>query len=221
MQEPHSEGVAKRADIESCAGGDIAGEALTSGTGVRAVEPRSSIFGRRPRGLKGKALSFVVLSRAADEPGAVVGIQARQETLCTRTRRPRRRRPRRAGPWQKAQVEGSTRDLPILLRLTTRPRLAPRLDSPLTGFASPRGEKGRLTGGLNSVRLTVRGAAGRIRRTPSAPVAQLDRVPASGAGGRGFESRRARHFFPSLTGEISSVRLTLWPSRVTGVIAVL
>ena len=43
MKEPHSEGVANHADLESCAGGgDAAGEALTSGTGGPAIEPRNT-----------------------------------------------------------------------------------------------------------------------------------------------------------------------------------
>ena len=46
----------------------------------------------------------------------------------------------------------------------------------------------------------VKGARLTLAFTPetmelvTAPVAQLDRVPASGAGGRAFESRRARHY---------------------------
>ena len=45
MKEPHNEGVANHADLESCAGdGDIAGEALTSGTGGPAIEPRNTQF---------------------------------------------------------------------------------------------------------------------------------------------------------------------------------
>jgi hypothetical protein len=45
MQEPHSEGVANHADLESCAGdGDIAGEALGRGTGGPAIEPRNPEF---------------------------------------------------------------------------------------------------------------------------------------------------------------------------------
>ena len=45
MQEPHSEGVANHADLESCAGdGDIAGEALDRGTGGPAIEPRNPEF---------------------------------------------------------------------------------------------------------------------------------------------------------------------------------
>jgi hypothetical protein len=39
MKEPHSEGVANHADLESCGGdGDVAAEALTSGTGGPANE---------------------------------------------------------------------------------------------------------------------------------------------------------------------------------------
>jgi hypothetical protein len=43
MKEPHSEGVANHADLESCGGGgDPAAEALTSGTGGPANEPRNT-----------------------------------------------------------------------------------------------------------------------------------------------------------------------------------
>jgi len=43
MKEPHSEGIANHADLESCAGGgDAAGEALTSGTDGPAMEPRNT-----------------------------------------------------------------------------------------------------------------------------------------------------------------------------------
>ncbi len=40
MKEPHNEGVANHADLESCAGGgDIAGEALTEARMGPAMEP--------------------------------------------------------------------------------------------------------------------------------------------------------------------------------------
>jgi hypothetical protein len=89
MQEPHSEGVANHADLESCAGGgDIAGEALTEALAGRLSSREIPNFGRRPCGQK--ATSLVALSRAADEPGAVVGTRARQENPCARTGRPPR-----------------------------------------------------------------------------------------------------------------------------------
>ena len=45
MKEPHSEGVANHADLESCAGdGDIAGEALTEALVGGAMEPRNPEF---------------------------------------------------------------------------------------------------------------------------------------------------------------------------------
>ena len=42
------------------------------------------------------------------------------------------------------------------------------------------------------------------RKTPRALVAQLDRVLASEAKGRGFDSRRARHFSKVRTGHIGN-----------------
>ena len=105
MKEPHSGGVANHADLESCAGGgDTAGEALTEALVGRLSSRETLISGRRPCGQKGKATSFVALSRVTDEPGAVVGTPARQETPRTRTGRPRRRLPRRVGRWEKAQA---------------------------------------------------------------------------------------------------------------------
>ena len=90
MREPHSEGVANHADLESCAGcGDTAGEALTEALAGRLWSREILSFGRRPCGQKGKATSHVASSRAAHEPGAVVGTRARQETLRARTGRPR------------------------------------------------------------------------------------------------------------------------------------
>lgn len=105
MQEPHSEGVANHADLGSCAGGDdIAGEARTEALAGRLSSREIPNSGRRPCGQKGKATSFAAPTRAASEPGAVAGTRARQETLCTRTGRPRRRLWRRAGRWGKAQA---------------------------------------------------------------------------------------------------------------------
>ena len=72
MQEPHSESLANYADLESCAGGgDIAGEALTGALAGRLSSREIPIFGCRPCGQKGKAISAVALSQAAGEPGAV------------------------------------------------------------------------------------------------------------------------------------------------------
>ena len=72
MQEPHSESLANYADLESCAGGrEIAGEALTEALAGRLSSREIPLFGCRPCGLKGKAISTVALSRAAREPGAV------------------------------------------------------------------------------------------------------------------------------------------------------
>ena len=71
MQEPYSEGVANHADLESCAGsGDIAGEALTEALAGRLSSREIPLFGCRPCGQKGKAISTVALSQAACEPGA-------------------------------------------------------------------------------------------------------------------------------------------------------
>ena len=49
MKEPHSEGVANHADLESCAGGgDIAGEALTEALAGRLSSREIPSLGRRP-----------------------------------------------------------------------------------------------------------------------------------------------------------------------------
>ena len=72
MQEPHSESLANYADLESCAGdGDIAGEALTGALVGRLLSREIPLFGCRPCGQKGKAISTVAQSQAAGEPGAV------------------------------------------------------------------------------------------------------------------------------------------------------
>ena len=43
MKEPHSEGVANHADLESCAGaGDNAGRSVGRGTGGPPIEPRNT-----------------------------------------------------------------------------------------------------------------------------------------------------------------------------------
>ncbi len=73
MREPYGEGVANHADLESCVGGgDLAGEALTEALAGRLLSRERMRFGRRPCGQKGKATSLVALSRAANEPGAVL-----------------------------------------------------------------------------------------------------------------------------------------------------
>ena len=105
MKEPHSEGVANHADLESRAGGgDAAGEALTEALAGRLWSREILSSGRRPCGQKGKATSFAAFSRAASEPGAVGRTRARQETLRTRTGRPQRRLLRRTGRREKAQA---------------------------------------------------------------------------------------------------------------------
>ena len=99
MKEPHSEGVANHADLESCAGdGDIAGEALTEALAGRLLSREIPRFGCRPCGQKGKAISTAALSLAAEEPGAVGDPVHVQETPCARTGRPRRRLPRSGRP---------------------------------------------------------------------------------------------------------------------------
>ena len=72
MKKPYGESLANYADLESCAGdGDIAGEALTEALAGRLSSREIPLFGCRPCGLKGKAISIVALSQAAAEPGAV------------------------------------------------------------------------------------------------------------------------------------------------------
>ena len=106
MKEPHSEGVANHADLESGAGvGDIAGEALTEALAGRPLSREILNSGRRPCGQKGKATSIVATSRAATEPGAVGRTRARQETLCARTGRPL---PRSAGSRPVGKGQGRT-----------------------------------------------------------------------------------------------------------------
>ena len=56
MQEPHSEGIANHADLESCVGGgDITGKALTEALAGRLSSREILNSGRRPCGQKGKA----------------------------------------------------------------------------------------------------------------------------------------------------------------------
>ena len=99
MQEPHSEDVANHVDLGSCAGdGDIGGEAWTEALAGRLSSREITNSGRRPCGQKGKATSFAAQTRAASEPGAVVGTRARQETPRARTGRPPRRSARRSRP---------------------------------------------------------------------------------------------------------------------------
>ncbi len=112
MKEPHSEGVANHADLESCAGGgDAAGEALTEALAGRPLSREILNSGRRPCGQKGKATSIVATSRAATEPGAVGRTRARQETLRARTGRPPPRsaasRPVGEGQGRTAHVYGA------------------------------------------------------------------------------------------------------------------
>ena len=65
-------GIAKHADLESCAGAaDIAGEALTEALAGRLSSREILLFGCRPCWLKGKAISIVASSQAACEPGSV------------------------------------------------------------------------------------------------------------------------------------------------------
>jgi hypothetical protein len=99
MKEPHSEGVANHADLESCGGdSDVAAEALTEVLAGRLMSREILRSGRRPCGQKGKVTSLVALSRAANEPGAVGRTRARQETLRARTGRPRQRAVARRQP---------------------------------------------------------------------------------------------------------------------------
>jgi len=92
MQEPHSEGVANHADLESCGGGsDAAAEALTEALAGGLLSREKTRFGGRPSGLKGKAIPAVAQSRVAVGSGAVARNLARQETPCARTGRPRQR----------------------------------------------------------------------------------------------------------------------------------
>jgi hypothetical protein len=90
MKEPHSEGVAIHADLESCAGnGDIAGEALTEAlagwvlsreiTSSRVPTPCSGAEGNTDGGANASPRQALRGRRP----------QARQETFCTRTGRPR------------------------------------------------------------------------------------------------------------------------------------
>jgi hypothetical protein len=110
MQEPHSEGVATRADLESCAGGgDIAGEALTEALAGWAIEPRNPEF-RAPT-LWTEGEGHILRRAIASGAGARRGRRtpARQETPCTRTGMARRRLRRSAGRWGKAQAARPTR----------------------------------------------------------------------------------------------------------------
>ena len=94
-------------------------------------------------------------------------------------------------------------------------RRAPRTDGPLTHFASPRGEKSGLIAEETRSTSHLLGLIGRRPETKhqltlerakatisieDAPVAQLDRVLASGARGRAFESRRAYQRFSHVHG---------------------
>ncbi len=60
MKEPHSEGVASRADLESCGGGgDLAAEALTEALAGGLLSREETHFGGRPSALYGKATPAV------------------------------------------------------------------------------------------------------------------------------------------------------------------
>ena len=113
MQEPYSESLANYADLESCAGdGDIAGEALTGALAGRLLSREISLFGCRPCGLKGKAISTVALPRAAGEPGAV-GERVHVRKLLAREPGDVGDACREvAGRWGKAQAVRPTRTLP-------------------------------------------------------------------------------------------------------------
>ena len=54
-----------------------------------------------------------------------------------------------------------------------------------------------------------------LQQTGYAPVAQLDRVLASEAKGRGFDSRRARHFIKTIIEEPLGARRTMLPIAIT------
>jgi hypothetical protein len=91
MQEPHSEGVAIHADLESCAGnGDIAGEALKEAL-AGWVLSREITSSRAPTLCSG-AEGNIDGGANASPRRALRGRrpQARQETSCTRTGRPRK-----------------------------------------------------------------------------------------------------------------------------------
>jgi len=66
MKEPHSEGVANHADLESCGGGgDAAAEALTEALAGRLWSREILRTGRRPCGQKGKATSRRAIASGA------------------------------------------------------------------------------------------------------------------------------------------------------------
>ncbi len=72
MKEPHSEGVAIHADLESCAGGgDTTGEALTEAPAGWVLSRERTRFGRRRNALMRKATPTRTPSRVCVEPGAV------------------------------------------------------------------------------------------------------------------------------------------------------
>ncbi len=71
MKEPHSEGVAIHADLESCAGGgDTAGEALTEAPAGWVLSRERTRFGRRRNALMRKATPTETPARVCDSQGA-------------------------------------------------------------------------------------------------------------------------------------------------------
>ena len=106
MQEPHSEGVANHADLESCAGGgDIGGEALTEALVGGAIEPRNPEFWAPTLWTEGEGhiVSRAIASGRRARRGRRTS--ARQETPCARTGRP----PRRSARTSRPVGEGSRR----------------------------------------------------------------------------------------------------------------
>jgi hypothetical protein len=90
MQEPHSEGVATHADLESCAESrEVVREALTEAL-AGWVSSRETTFSRAPTPCSG-AEGNIGRGANASPRQALRGRrpQARQETPCTRTGRPR------------------------------------------------------------------------------------------------------------------------------------
>jgi len=188
MKEPYSEGVANHADLESCAGGgDIAGEALIEALAGRLSSREILISGRRPCGQKGKATSGVAHSRAAHEPGAVAGTQARQETLHTRTGRP----PQRSAASSRPVGEGVSR--------TTHAYVAEESDQAVVPVKGPNKGGQPLAEGLEG-RAWAKENAGQPRIV--CPLRQSYGVPGAArvrSGGRG------KRFPPSFSSKVGAV----------------